>query len=222
MYGTLIFDPDLAWQRHARRPEALEPRDPRRSTCPYCLEILTDLLEDSIGVCPLCRHRSAPSLCRTPVHLFKRPQTWDLLANEMAYIWDWEFQLLESYQTSMSGYDSPSFEEARADFIHLGEAKDSVLRLREEFLEHPGDLEVLIAHYLENYPQGGGDLAKDLLKGKVWRDQARELSARGAGRSEILEFQIGFVAATSWGAFGMNPLPKILLLQKLEAKKLAA
>ncbi len=219
---TGILDRVFPFKRLGRSPHSTHwsPDEEGKSPCHYCLEPLAQVEVDTrrLRVCPICRHSILTHLLGTHVHLFNRRQQWDLLANEMAYIWNWEYWLLKGFQSTMCGLPSDQYTEAKDEFVKLGDAKRDVLAQKEVFLGHPGDMEALIPQFLENYPEGGGNFAKDFLKSRKWRDLAKELSGECADKREILDFQIEMVKGTSWGAFGFDVSEKGKTLLLLEAR----
>lgn len=142
------------------------------------------------------------TLLGTAPHCLNRPQTWDLLANEMGYLWDAEHLVLCSFREIIGMSYNKDYYDAKDHLSWALSAKASVLSLREEFLEAEGDLDVMITFYLEKKQGGGGNLAGSLRRGRKWRRRARALSGEGAGPRAIAEFQCGLVKTLNWGVFG--------------------
>ena len=215
--GTIELPPVIEKPKKDNRSWRWRPDEGGSSRCPYCLEDLKDVGAEPSPqtLCPICRHGIPVTLLGVALHCLNRPQQWDLLANELHYIWDWEYCDVSSYRDNFSGYWNPDHSENKDRLVLLLTARDAVLRLREEFLEAEGDLDPMITFYLERQHDGEGHLAADLRLGRKWRRRARALSGEGAGPREILEFQLAFVRTLHWGVFG-NGDRKLRTIQWLE------
>ncbi len=120
--GLLLKPVDLDLRTPLNRPP-LHPRYRRRrrweqrKICPYCLADLTDYDREEFKelgyVCPLCRHTILDHLLTTPVYQFTSSQQWDLLANEMEFVWNAEYRDVDSYLFGMGSYYNPDYSEAK-------------------------------------------------------------------------------------------------------------
>jgi hypothetical protein len=202
-----------------RRPYS--PWEDGSSRCPYCLEKLKNVQDGAspkgkpplgppsgpvpgLGptkTCPLCRHDIPPTLLGVPPHALNRAQQWDYHLNDMAYLLKAEHLDVESYIFAMGEFYNPDWKVAKDRFMQMLVERDSVVRLREEFLEAEGELETLIVQYLRKGSGGESGLAGLLLSGDKWRQWARGLSAEGAGPRLVAEFQLDYVRHLPWGAF---------------------
>ena len=188
------------------RPMRHKRHRDRRKRCPYCLWDLTDYDPEEIkergNLCPLCRHPILENLLSTPVYEFTRAQQWDLLANEMEYIWKAEHCDVDSYLVWMGPFYNPDYGEAKKRLYGMLTEKDAVVRLGEEFIEAEGELDLLIIAYLNKLCAWRGDMARRLFAGRQWRLTARRLSMTDFSEKEVAEFQLGFIQACPWGAYG--------------------
>ena len=201
--GTLVIDPPVEIPRSRQRRRGFWRGSPRKLRCPFCLEILGHTGE-GLGerTCPICRHRVPENLQETPPHLFSPTQRLNLFLLEVDYIWDWEYRLLQGFRHTTDGC-GPQFSEAKAEFEALNQACHYIRICREEFLEFGWDMDLEMVKPLMECGQGG-NLARDLLAGRPFREAARNLSPQLGGSLEITEFQWDLVKATSWGAFGYS------------------
>jgi hypothetical protein len=228
--GVIELDPPAVKPRQRDRFGSWRPGEEGKSPCHYCLESLPRLEEEGseLRACPICRHKILENLLGIPVHLFNRPQQWELLANELEYIWNWNYEIIKNYRNYFNlylhAYRTEEYSEAKVSFENLNDSKFLVLSLREEFMEAEGELDILIAAYLEKVSKrrgyekwhNWGSLDEFLIRGRSWRERAKDLSREGAAKREITEFQLEMVRATSWGAFGsMAEKNKILSLVEL-------
>lgn len=215
--GVVQLPPPIQKIRRDTRSFNKAPGEKGRSACHYCLEPLASVEVESRRACPVCCHIILTPCLGTAVHLFNRLQQWDLLANEMDYIWRWEYALFREVRHKPLG-SLFEFEYEKQDFEALGDAKYEVLGRRDAFLDQPGDLEDLIGRYLDSMGYFDGHLAVDLARGRKWREMAKDLSAEGAGLAEITWFQVQLVKDTCWGAFGYYPEEKEKILRFLEGR----
>jgi hypothetical protein len=199
------------------RPQRRRWRE-KRKTCPYCLIDLTDYdpkeFEELGYVCPLCRHPILDHLLTTPVYQFTRPQQWDLLANEMEYVWKAEHF---SYHFAMESTYNPDYGEAKERLFGMLEEKEALLRLREEFILAEGELDLLMIGHLNKLGVWRGDMARRLFLSHPWRMTARRLSITFPSERELAEFQLGLIKATLWAVF-KNPAEKDELVEELEKR----
>lgn len=204
-FRSTVLDPPIT---NDQPPQTYRPRRRRRyrdkrKKCPYCLFDLTDFDPKEQGPdCPLCRHAILEHLLTTPVHEFTRVQQWDLLANEMEYIWDGEHRDVDSYLFGMGQYYNPDYTDAKDRLGGMFAEKEALLRLVEEFLEAEGELDLLMIAHLNKIGVWRGDMARRLFAGHQWRRSARRLSLSVPSERERVEFQLGLIMATPWGAFG--------------------
>lgn len=226
--STVLLQPPVGFD-----PPDLIPPEPegdrrrKRKKCPYCLLDLTDFTPEELREfnhqCPICFHKIFDPLISTPVHSFDRFQQWDFFANELEYIWDWEYWLLRDYReffnTYRHEYRTTQYSDAKDRFERLNDAKPRVLRLRDEFLEAEGELDLLIIGFLEKIPEKDGGLAWHLRRGRVWRTRAVGLSAASPSHRELLQFQFDLVKAASWAVYREDGVREFLLEKLEEAVK---
>lgn len=221
MIGTVEVPSVVKIPSERPRSPGQDTNDQPRARCPYCLEPFSpEMLETQLKrACPLCRHQIPPSLLGIPVHLLNRPQRWDLLANEMDYIWNWEYELfLKVRQKEFSSFTEFQYE--KEDFEALCDGLHAAREQKELFLREPGDMEDLLAQFLKYREDSAWRLPQDLEGGRKWREMAQDLSAEGAGFQEITWFQIQLIRSTSWGAFGREGAAvKEAVLKMLEQRK---
>ncbi len=188
------------------RPMRHKRHRDRRKRCPYCLWDLTDYDPEDIkergNLCPLCRHAILENLLSTPVYEFTRAQQWDLLANELEYIWKAEHCDVDSYSFWEGPFYNPDYGEAKKRLYGMLAEKDAVVRLEEEFIEAEGEMDLLIIAYLNKLAAWRGDMARRLFAGRQWRLSARRLSMTVFSEKELAGFQLGFILACPWGAYG--------------------
>jgi len=179
------------------------PSEDGSSRCPYCLEKLNTLREDSsAGIfCPLCRHNIPLTILGMPPHALNRAQEWDYLVNDLDYLLAGERNDVDSYIFAMGEYYNPDYMEAKDRFMRKLFEKHALVRLKEEFLEAEGEMETLMAQYLRHRGGEESGLGGLLLSGAKWRQWARGLSAEGAGPRLIAEFQLDYVRHLCWGVF---------------------
>lgn len=195
---SLDIPPKTQRSRRRRRWEI-------RKTCPYCLTPLTDYdpteFKEMGYVCPLCRHPILDHLLTTPIYQMTRAQQWDLLDNEMEYIWNAEHFDVDSYLFGMGSYYNPDYGEAKERLFGMLEEKEALQRLREEFLLAEGELDLLMIAHLNKIKVWSGDMARRLFAGHRWRMTARRLSLTFPSERELAEFQLGLISATPWAVF---------------------
>jgi hypothetical protein len=195
--GSPLHPPRAAGRRRRRSRE-------RRKKCPYCLLDLMEVepAESSFleRMCPLCAHVLLDGLPATPLRQFTRIQKWDYLANEMEYIWDWEYRDLSSYRDTMGEFRNGDYT-LEKDRLPLA-AKNEVLKRRGKFLRAGGDPETGILEYLKGRKTGDGRLGRNILRGQKWRDRARLLSEGSPTEKQLRRFRLGLVKAAPWSAFG--------------------
>ena len=188
------------------RPSRPKRHRDRRKRCPYCLWDLTDYDPEELKVlgnlCPLCRHAILENLLSTPVYEFTRTQQWDLLANEMEYIWKAEHCDVEAYIFAEGSYYNPDYGEAKERLYGMLAEKDAVVKLEEEFIEAEGEMDLLMVANLNKLQVWRGDMAGRLFAGHRWRLSARRLSMSVTDEKERVEFQLGFIQTCPWGAYG--------------------
>ena len=216
--STIKYPPKTARPMHQKHH-----RD-RRKRCPYCLWDLTDYdseeLKELGNLCPLCRHAILENLLSTPVYEFTRSQQWDLLANEMEYIWKAEHRDVDTYIFGMGSFYNPDYGEAKERLYGMLAEKDAVMRLEEEFIEAEGELDLLIIAYLNKLSAWRGDMAGRLFAGRKWRLSARRLSMTHFSERELAGYQLDFIQASPWAAFG-SPEKKeetVVYLEKILEK----
>jgi hypothetical protein len=168
-------------------------------------------------VCPLCRHPILDHLLTTPVYQFTRPQQWDLLANEMEYVWKAEHFDVDSYHFAMESTYNPDYGEAKERLFGMLEEKEALLGLREEFILAEGELDLLMIGHLNKLGVWRGDMARRLFLSHPWRMTARRLSITFPSERELAEFQLGLIKATPWAVF-KNPAEKDELVEELEKR----
>lgn len=219
MLGILDLPPDIREPKKSTRSPKRGLGEDGKSICPYCLEALSNMeAEPSLRRhCPICRHGIPITILGTAPHRLNRPQRWDLLAGEMEYIWNWEHRDIGSYREHMQEFYNPDYCDAKERLVIQLRAKMEVEKLREEFLEAEGELDALIAGYLQKNRNGGGGLAGSLLQGRKWRLRAEVLSAAGASPRPTAEFQLDYVQSLNWGAFGSWE-SKDAVIQSLERR----
>ena len=204
--GTSFKSPVVKLPPKNARPRRRRRYENRRKKCPYCLSDLSAMdpgkFEALGNVCPLCRHILLEPLLRVPLRLFTRPQQWDLLADELEYIWNWEYRDVSSYRYFMAEFRNDDYTDEKERLVLALVAKGEVLRFRKEFLESEGDLEDLIGNYLTTRKGGDGRLGLNLMGGRKWRNWAHVLSEGSPAKRELLRFQWEMLKATPWGAFG--------------------
>ena len=216
--------PDVLNPPKTARPRRHKRHRDSRKRCPYCLWDLTDLDPEELkkrgNLCPLCRHAILENLMSTPVYKFTRSQQWDLLANDMEYIWQAERRDFDVYIYGMGSNYNPDYGEAKDGLYGMLVEKDAVVRLEKEFIEAEGELDLLIIAYLNKLAAWRGDMARRLFAGRQWRLSARRLSITHSSRREAAGFQLDFIQACPWGAFG-SPAKKeetVVYLEKILEK----